>query len=227
MSCARTAQPAPDHEVSRIVDAWCKLDHDHAFVPADHDVIEATRPLRILVVESMLREPGSTGRDLLHAFGSLGRITEELGGTLAATIVDGLLMAMSSPVAGLSEAGRAGWIALASGGRAAIAESYVRASKAASHEEALRGWEYPACVVPVDDELVAIAAGLPDDDDEALTSWASRVARSVTALGVRRAVVSGSEKAVLALEEALELAGVESVERHARAIPIAPANRQR
>ncbi len=228
MNHERPALDSPDRAATRITDAWCKLDHDHAFVPTDHDAIEATRPLRLLVVESLLCEPGSIGRDLLHAFGALGRIIAEQGGspTLAVSSVDGLLAAMGSLNVVLGEGDRVRSYAFAIGGRAAMAESYVLAVKAAGREEALRGWEYPACVVPVDDGLVAIAAGCPDDDNDALTSWASRVARGVTVSGARRAVLSGSRRAILALEDALELAGVECVERRAPTAPVAPGPRR-
>jgi hypothetical protein len=229
MSHDQPPHRARDREASEIVDAWSRADHAHAFVPADHDAVEATRSLRLVVVDSLLREPGSAGRDLLHAFGALGRIIADRGGspTLAASIVDGLLAAMGPSDAALDEVDAASPSAFAVSGRAAIAESYALARRAASREEARTGWDYPACVVPVDDGLVAIAAGCPDDDDEALTRWASGVARALTVSGVRRAVLSGNTKAIVALEEALDLAGVECVDRTARPAPTARTTTQR
>jgi hypothetical protein len=56
---------------------------------------------------------------------------------------------------------------------------------------------------------VAIVAGYPEDDADALAAWASRVARQAARAGVRRAVVSGSPAAEAALAEALEVAGVQ------------------
>jgi len=203
---AHSPASGADSEAAALVDTWCKVDHDHAFLPADHDVIEATRPLRGLILEALFRDPGTTERDLLHAFGALGRITAERGGspTLAAASVDGI-------VAALRPRELADEVTLPA--RAAMVESYVHATGIQSREEARRAWAPPACIVGVEDGLIAIAAGHPVDDAEALADWASKVAHAATLSGARRAVVSGSEAAVQALEEALDLAGVARVER--------------
>jgi hypothetical protein len=217
--------PVGEPAVDGIVEAWCEMDHGLAFLASDHDAVEATRALRALVVESLLHDPDCKGRDVLHAFGSVGRVVAERGGspTLAASTIDGLLAALTS--VGIAP-GASGY-PFATPARAAVAESYVLARGAACRAEAVQAWEYPACAVPVTDELIAIAAGYPDDDDEALAGWASRVVRGITVGGMRKAVLSGSAKAIAALEDALELAGIERVERRTRGATRGPVGRPR
>jgi hypothetical protein len=72
-----------------------------------------------------------------------------------------------------------------------------------------RAWEYPACVVRLDDETVAVAAGYPTDDGEALADWAARVASKLSRERARAAVVSGTDAARRELAEALSLVGIE------------------
>ncbi len=200
--------------VARVVDTWCKLDHQSAFLAADHEVIEATRPLRALIASSLLeaRDRAPIDRDLGHAFGAIGRAVAEGHGspTLAAVTVDSLLLALGEPAAPTSGQRHA----FASAARSAIFESFAFVTRATLHDDANRRWEYPACVVGLADGAVAIAAGHPVDDEEALVGWASRVAHALALSGVRRAVVSGSEKAVLAVLDALDLAGVAATQTH-------------
>ncbi|HEY6461598.1 MAG TPA: hypothetical protein VIY73_15630, partial [Polyangiaceae bacterium] len=56
---------------------------------------------------------------------------------------------------------------------------------------------------------LAIAAGHPSDDDEVVSAWAARVAKAAAMAGIRRAVVSGGERASAALVDALTLVGIE------------------
>jgi hypothetical protein len=197
--------------VPKIVKAWCLADHASAFLDADHHVIDGTTSLRALVVESVLRH--ETGRDLFHAFGALGRALAERGGspTLAAGTVDRLLAALADyarsqemPVFSLAA------IPL----RAAFFESYVHALTATYRDDARRDWEVPACIVTLEPGVVAIAAGHPDDDGEALVNWASRVVHAIALKGVRRAVVSGGANAVAAIDDALDLAGIERLDAY-------------
>jgi hypothetical protein len=225
MAYGPLSSPAPTASLGsdggRVVDAWCAEDHAHAFLEADHGVIERSRSLRALVVERATREPTSIGRDVLHAFASLGRVMAEQGGspTLAASSIDGLITA--SRVASEDSEPARDLQALATAGRAAMMEGYVHALGALAREHLAKSWAYPACAVPLQDGLVAIAAGHPADDDEALAAWASQVAHGVTRAGARRAIACGPEKAVKALEEALDLAGVERLHR-LPAIPVSP-----
>jgi hypothetical protein len=180
-----------------LVAAWCARDHAVAFVPGDHAAIDATLGARALVVERLLaKAPGS---DLFHACAVLGRLLAELGGspTLAASAIDGAHAVLADLDA---EAARAA--------RAALAEGYAAARGEAARAEAAARWEYPGCVVPLEDATIAIAGGYPDDDEDALAQWAARVASEVARAGYRRAVLAGGMKACAALLDALELAGV-------------------
>ena len=55
------------------VDAWCREDHARSLLPSDHQVVEATRSLRALVMEGIAG--GVAERDLLHACWLLGHLT--------------------------------------------------------------------------------------------------------------------------------------------------------
>jgi hypothetical protein len=204
ISPSQAVRAEVDGRVTRIVDRWCDSDRVRSFLQADRDVIEASRPLRTLIVEELFRAPDS--RDLLNAFAALGRLTSERGGspTLAATLVDGL-------VSEVDRAPGAGWIPA----RSAVVESYVRVTTETTRENDARRWDYPACAVPLHEGIVAVAAGYRDDDDDALAGWASRVANAASLAGVRRVVLSGSPKAVAALEEALGIAGIERIASYA------------
>ena len=211
----RTPSSAPaegeEASASRIVDAWCAMDHTYAFLTADHALIEATRGVRTLIAECLLREPVAAGRDLLHAFAALGRMMadKDASPTLAASSVDGLVHALAE-CRGLFASSRdvplRDFILPA---RAAMMETYVHTRRLALHDEAMRAWDYPACVVPLEEGYVAIAAGHPDEDAEALQGWASRVAQGAARDGVRRAIVSGGDRPVAAILEALQLSGIE------------------
>jgi hypothetical protein len=203
---------------SPVVDAWCELDHAHAVLPADHGVIEATRSLRALILASLQREPAVDDRDLLHAFGAMGRMIAEGAGspTLATASVDGLLGALRP-----KDASR-----YAVAARAAMVESYVHTRLAGVRTEAMKAWDYPACVVPMEKGCIAIAAGYPDGDD-ALEDWAARVAQGAALSGVRRGVVAGSERAVDAIAGAFAVAGIELVERYVGPAPRGTSRRAR
>jgi hypothetical protein len=223
--------------IERMVERWCATERAHAFVKSDHDVIESTASVRALIAEQLMTNAPRTeaDRDLLNAFGVLGRMVAERGGspTLAASIVDGALSALapaSAPASALASApAPASAPALASApapasapalapapawvlpARAALAEAYALSRLETAFAESAARWEYPRCAVGLADGTVAIAAGFPDDDHDALGAWASRVAHDAAMAGVRRVVVSGSAAAEAALESALELAGIARV----------------
>ena len=197
-----------------LVDAWCRHDHAAAFLAADHAIIESTRALRRLLAESVLAaapEPQASviPRDLVHAFGAIGRAIADGGGspTLAAVTIDGLVAALRDTTKLPVDT------AFATAARGAMVESYVHSTRRALEDDARRAWEYPACAVPLADGTVAIAAGHPLEDDEALGAWASRAASALALAGVRRVVVTGPEAAVAALRDALDVAGVAVTER--------------
>jgi hypothetical protein len=190
------------HVVDGIVERWCAADRAHAFVKGDHDAIAATGSVRALIAEQLLTASGDADRDLLNAFGVLGRLVAERGGspTLAAAIVDGALQAIGPAVTPAP--------AWALPARAALAEAFALAQLEATRAEGAARWEYPRCAVGLADGTVAIAAGFPDDDLDALGAWASRVAHDAAMAGVRRVVLSGSAPAEAALEGAFEIAGI-------------------
>ncbi len=178
-----------------LVSGWAARDHARALVPEDHAAIDATHAARALVVARLL---GDAHPDLFHACLVLGRLLAEHGGTptLAAATLDGAL----------EETGATGaWLVSA---RAALAEGYAAARSDRARAAALRAWEFPRCVVRVDGDTMAFAAGAPSEDDEALRDWAAQVAARAVRAKVRRAHVDGAEKPRLALVEALEVAGV-------------------
>jgi hypothetical protein len=195
--------------VDDLVERWSATDRKHAFLADDHRVIESTASMRALIAERLLAgSPGNEAdRDLLNAFGALGRLVAERGGspTLAAAIVDGALLALGpGPAGGPAPA----WVLPA---RAALAEAFALSRLESAHAEGAARWEYPRCAVGLADGTVAVAAGFPDDDLDALSSWASRVAHDAALAGVRRMVISGSAAAEAALDGAIEIAGITRV----------------
>lgn len=196
-----------------MVERWCAADRVHAFVKSDREVIESTASVRMLIAEHLLAPPPrgpqtpraeTQDRDLLNAFGVLGRLVAERGGspTLAAAIVDGALEVLG-PAAPVP--------AWALPARAALAEAFALSRHEASQAEGASRWEYPRCAVGLPDGTVAIAAGFPDDDLDALGAWASRLAQEAALAGVRRVVISGSARAEYALESALDVVGISLV----------------
>jgi hypothetical protein len=206
--------------IDAIVEAWCARDRSVAFLPSDHAVIDATRGPRALVVEGVVALRGVAGaardeesKDLLHACAVLGRIFAERGGspTLAASSIDTL----RDEVAALDAA-------TAGAARAALAEGFAAARAEAARAEASAQWDFPACGVPLEGSGIAIAAGYPDDDEDALAAWASRVANGVARAGYRRAILAGNARACALLEDALSLAGVK-VRTTSPPAPLRPA----
>ena len=74
--------------------------------------------------------------------------------------------------------------------------------------DARRAWNYPSCTVRVGKDIVAVVAGFPSDDGEALADWAARVALAVSREGYRSAILAGEAPAVAELTQALALVGV-------------------
>ena len=189
--------------IDRLVDAWCSHDAGRALLPADREVVEATRSLRALVVEEAT--PG--GRDLLNACARLGRMIAERGGSpsLMAATADGLDLTLgpSSPHD-------------RHGVRGAIAEGFAAGRLDMARAEALAAWDPPHCIVPVDGNAIAVAAGFPDDDHDALETWSAKIAQAALSAGARSAFVTGRPPAVRAATDALTLVGIAVVNAQAK-----------
>ena len=183
--------------IDDLVETWSAREHAFAFLPGDHAVIDATKEPHALIVERIRGRAPHT--DLFHACAVLGRLIAERGGspTLATTAIDAareLLPELDAETARTA--------------RAALAEGFGAARAEIALAQAAARWEYPGCVVPLENATVAIAAGYPEDDEDSLAGWAARVASAVARAGYRRAVLAGGEKARAQLFDALELAGV-------------------
>jgi hypothetical protein len=183
--------------IDELVDAWCARDQSLAFLGTDRIVVLATREPRALVVEQV-RE-GAPHADLFNACAVLGRLIAVRGGSpsLASNTIDSAREVLTE-LAGET----------ARGARAALTEGFVAARAEIALGEAAARWEYPGCTVPLEEANVAIAAGYPEEDEDALAAWAARVASEVARAGYRRAILAGGEKARALLADALELAGV-------------------
>jgi hypothetical protein len=188
-----------------VVTAWCDKDRARAVLPADREIIEASGALRALIVDQALA--ADPGDELYDACAMLGRMVAQRGGspTLASVTLDHAREALG--------AHPAPWLAAA---RAAVAEGFAARLVEDARRDAMQTWEFPSCTVPFGEAAIAIAAGHPSDDDEVLAAWAARVAKAAALKGIRRAVVSGNERARAALLDALGLVGIEV---HAQARP--------
>jgi hypothetical protein len=207
-----------DASSAAMVDAWCTLDHAHALLPVDHEIIESTRALRALVVD-LLRDGASSpddtapARDLYNACAMLGRMIAERGGSPTGTIATmhhaerALKPASTDGPGQQREIAEARWFSA----RAALAEGFAAARTEMARKDAAGAWEYPRCAVTLDESTFAFAAGYPDDDGEALAAWAGRVANAAVLKGARRAIVTGRDDARRALIDALSTIGVEVI----------------
>jgi hypothetical protein len=186
----------PDRDA--LVTAWAAKDRVRAVLPADRAVIDASATIRALIVDLVLA--GGPEDELYDAAAVLGRLIAQRGGspTLASATLD--------HAAEVLDARNPPWLVPA---RAAVAEGFSATLVEAAALEAMRTWEFPSCAVPLGHAGLAICAGHPSDDDEVLAAWAARVAKASALAGVRRAVVSGGERASAALVDALSLVGIE------------------
>lgn len=180
------------------VAAWAAKDRARAVHPVDCEIVDASNNVRALVVDLVLA--GGPEDELYDAAAVLGRLIAQRGGspTLASVTLD--------HAADVLDARSAPWLVPA---RAAVAEGFAATLVEAAALEAMRTWEFPSCAVPLGQAGLAICAGHPSDDDEVLAAWAARVAKAAALAGVRRAVLSGGERASAALIDALGLVGIE------------------
>jgi hypothetical protein len=188
-------------DAEHAIAVWREHDAAHALHGHDRDVVRASDAPRALVLEHLAR-PGPV-RDLYNACAWLGRLLADAGASpsLAVGTIDGAASA-------LSELGIAYDPARLPPARASIAEGYFAAVLESERKAARRAWEYPACAVKVAKDVVAIVAGYPADDGEALADWAARVALAVSREGYRSAVLAGEPAAKAELGNALSLLGV-------------------
>jgi hypothetical protein len=181
-----------------LVAVWCNLDRRAALVEADREVVEASRPLRATIAGFALA--GGSDEEIYDACAALGRLIAQRGGspTLASATIDNAGEALGVRPAA--------WLAP---GRAAVAEAFTRAVLERAHQEALHGWEFPRCAVLLPGGVIVIAAGFPSDDPELLADWAARIAKAAALKGVRQAFVSGPDAPRAAVEDALDVVGIE------------------
>jgi hypothetical protein len=192
------------------VAAWCDRDRKRAVLRADREVIDASASLRSLIVELIQAadadaapdgaDPSRPADELYDACAMLGRLFAQRGGspTLASATLDHAAEALGVP--------DSHWLVPA---RAAVAEGFTAQLVDDARRDAMNAWEYPSCGVPLGEAAIALAAGHPSDDDEIVAAWAARVAKAAALQGIRRAVVSGGERARAALLDALALVGIE------------------
>ncbi len=178
------------------LDAWAKLDAARALHPADHLALRSTEPARSLVAELLL---AGAERDLWNACARLGGMMADEGASpsLAAGTIDNAALAL-----GITDSSR---VAPA---RASLLEGYVASVRELERGNAAAAWDYPNCVVKIDNDVVAIACGRPTEDRDGLTAWAERIASKLSKAKVKRAVLEGSEEARAELASALELVGI-------------------
>lgn len=179
--------------------SWTAFDAASALHPADHLALRSTEPARSLVGE-LLREGAE--RDLWNACATLGRMLADEGASpsLAAGCIDNASRAL-----GITD------LARISPARASLLEGYVAAAREAERRGGITSWDYPNCVVSLEDGVVAVACGRPvhdGDDTDALTAWAERVASKLSKAHVKRAVLQGNDTAKSELASALELVGI-------------------
>lgn len=199
---ASRARPSLDPSVlERALSAWREHDVKGAIHPVDRDAIRATEAARALVLELFAGPP----RDLYNACARLGRLLADAGASpsLVACTIDGAANA-------LDDLGLAHDPSRLAPARASVAEGYVAAVREAERTDARRAWDYATCVVPVDAETVAIAAGYPADDGEALAEWTAMVAAKAARSGARVAIVAGPDATKRELADALRLVGIET-----------------
>jgi hypothetical protein len=184
--------------VEALVAEWSRKDMARAVLPADREIVGASATVRTLIAEQVLA--GGAPDELYDACAVLGRLFAQRGGspTLASATLDNL-----AEVAGARDGA---WLVP---GRAALAEGFTATVLDDARREAQRSWEFPACAVPLGEAAYAFAASHPSDDDEVVSAWAARVAKASALSGARRAVVAGTERACLALVDALTLVGIE------------------
>lgn len=197
-----SGSPLGAEQAERALGAWREYDGAQSIHRADRDAVRTMDAARALVLELLAR--AGAGRDLYNACARLGRLFADAGASpsLAVATLDGAARA-------LADQGIACGAERLAPARASVAEGYFAATVEGERMAGRHAWEYPACAVSVSTDTVAITAGYPADDGEALADWSARVALSVSRAGYKRAIVAGPAEAKEELVTALTLVGVE------------------
>jgi hypothetical protein len=184
--------------------AWVEIDRARAVHPVDHEAIQSTEPLRSLVLSRLANL--RTDRDLFTACARLGGMLADLGAspTLASGAIDGATQALERA----GQRPKALDDTLIAAARASLIEGFAAAIRDAERVASSSAWEYPACVVAIGSDAVAIACGYPSDDPEAIALWAARLATKLVKAKTKRAVLSGSPIVMKEVESALSFVGV-------------------
>lgn len=192
------ARAGPSKGRFDIVESWSAKDRGSAVLPADREIVDASGNARSLIVELVLA--GGPEDEIYDACAVLGRLIAQRGGspTLASVTLDHAAESLDVATS---------WLAP---GRAALVEGFAATLVEAAQRAAMQAWEFPSCAVPLGQAALAVAAAHPSDDDEIIDAWAGRVAKSAALAGVRRAVVSGGERACAALVDAMTLVGIDA-----------------
>ena len=174
--------------------AWAKLDETRALHPADRAAIASTEPARALVGELL---PNGHERDLWNACARLGGMLADEGAPLPSprATIDHAASAFN-----VTDAARIGHA------RASLLEGYVAVTRDDARAAGIALWDYPHCVVTLEEGVVAVACGRPAD--ETLADWAARIASKLAKAKVKRAVLAGNDAAKSELASALELVGI-------------------
>lgn len=185
-------------ERAAVLASWSERDQRTALLPADRELVDASANARSLIVDLVLA--GGPGDELYDACAVLGRLMAQRGGspTLASATLDHAAQALGSP--------DAPWLPTC---RAALVEGFTATLVDDARREAMHTWDFPGCAVPLGQAALAIAAGHPSDDDEIVDAWAARVAKSAALSGIRRAIVSGGDRACAAVVDAMTLVGID------------------
>ncbi len=185
-----------------LVAAWCDLDRAAAVLEADREIVDGSLSVRGVIAGFALA--GGSDEEIYDACASLGRLIAQRGGspTLAAVTIDHAGDALGGCPTG--------WLAP---GRAAVVEGFTRALVERVEEDTLRSWDYPRCAVSLPGNVIAIAAGLPSEDPETLAEWAAQIAKAAALQGVRQAFVEGPHAARAAVEDALDVVGIQLATR--------------
>lgn len=179
-----------------MLDDWTKRLAQAAISEIDRRAVAASENARELVLE---RVSMPDDHDALHAWAVLGRVLADSNASpsLVAQVVD--VLAEVAPDS-------AKWAAPA---RAALMEAFVAAQREIEERRVADAWRFPRCVVRLDEQAAAVAACFPEDEPDALATWADEVAAGLAKMGIRRVHVGGTAKARAALADALSIAGIE------------------
>ena len=211
----RSADPGglmtpPDPEA--LVAAWCDLDRRAAVAEADREIVDASGPVRAVIAGFALA--GGSDEEIYDACAALGRLIAQRGGspTLAAVTIDHAGDALGvRPAAWLGP------------GRAAVAEGFTRAllERRAAGRAAKLG-RFPRCAVALPGDVIAIAAGLPSDDPETARRVGGARRQGRCAPGRPASLRRGPGAARAAVEDALDVVGIELATAGVRGLESGP-----